>query len=58
MKRFVLRTSMLALAAIVVRDSAGRAAGQADSVRRIPYAGYMMFGKLFEGPDRHERVGR
>ena len=50
MKRFVLRTSVIGLAA-----SLGAIPLAAQQVKPTvfdvsPYAGYMMFGKLFEGP--------
>jgi opacity protein-like surface antigen len=50
MKRFVLRTSVIGLAA-----SLGTIPLAAQQVKPTvfdvsPYAGYMMFGKLFEGP--------
>lgn len=51
MKRLVVRTSMIGLAAMA---SAATLAAQQVSTPKVldvtPYAGYMMFGKLFEGP--------
>lgn len=49
MKRFVLGSTILGLAAMAVPVSAQQVA--APKVLEVsPYAGYMMFGKLFEGP--------
>ena len=51
MKRFVVRASMVGLASLA---AAGTAAAQQVTRAKVldvsPYAGYMMFGKLFEGP--------
>jgi hypothetical protein len=54
MKRFIVRSSMLGFAALAAHVAAQPAAAQQVTHAKVasvsPYAGYMMFGKLFEGP--------
>lgn len=51
MKRFFVRTSMVGLATLAVAmPAAAQQVTHAKVLEVSPYAGYMMFGKLFEGP--------
>jgi opacity protein-like surface antigen len=50
MKRFVLRTSVVGLAAVVSAIPLAAQQVKPTVFDVSPYAGYMMFGKLFEGP--------
>lgn len=51
MKRFVVRTAMVGLATVAAAIPAGAQQVTRGKVLEVsPYAGYMMFGKLFEGP--------
>ncbi len=51
MKRFVVRTSMVGLATLAAAlPAAAQQVTKAKVLDVSPYAGYMMFGKLFEGP--------
>ena len=50
MKRFVLRTSVIGLAASLGAIPLAAQQGKPTVFDVSPYAGYMMFGKLFEGP--------
>ena len=51
MKRFVVRTSaVVAALAATALPAVAQQVGKAKVFDVSPYAGYMMFGKLFEGP--------
>jgi hypothetical protein len=51
MKRFVVRASMVGFATLAaVGTAAAQQVTRAKVLDVSPYAGYMMFGKLFEGP--------
>jgi opacity protein-like surface antigen len=50
MKRFVLRTSVVGLAAVGLAMPLAAQQIKPTVFDVTPYAGYMMFGKLFEGP--------
>jgi opacity protein-like surface antigen len=51
MKRFVVRASMVGLATLAAAvPAAAQQVTRAKVLDVSPYAGYMMFGKLFEGP--------
>ena len=52
MKSFVLRTSVLGLAALAapVMIAGAQQVERAKTLEVSPYAGYMVFGKMFEGP--------
>ena len=50
MKRFVIRTSVMGLAASLGALPLAAQQAKPTVFEVSPYAGYMMFGKLFEGP--------
>lgn len=50
MKRFAVRTSMVGLAALASAMPLAAQSVKPKVFDLTPYAGYMMFGKLFEGP--------
>jgi len=51
MKRFFVRTSLVGLATLAAAlPAAAQQVTHAKVLEVSPYAGYMMFGKLFEGP--------